>query len=31
VNAVLDARSDMGGNHIDMPMTPSRVWAAING
>ncbi|MEO1490819.1 MAG: xanthine dehydrogenase family protein molybdopterin-binding subunit [Pseudomonadota bacterium] len=31
VNAVLDALSDMGVKHIDMPMTPTRVWAAING
>ncbi len=31
VNAVLDALSDIGVSHIDMPMTPSRVWAAING
>ncbi len=29
VNAVVDALSDHGVTHIDMPLTPSRVWAAI--
>ncbi|MEC9435496.1 MAG: xanthine dehydrogenase family protein molybdopterin-binding subunit [Pseudomonadota bacterium] len=30
VNAVLDALSDYGIAHIDMPLTPSKVWAAID-
>jgi len=30
VNAVLDALRDVGVTHIDMPMTPYRVWQAIN-
>ncbi|MBA3659274.1 MAG: molybdopterin-dependent oxidoreductase [Gemmatimonadales bacterium] len=29
VNAVVDALSDYGITHIDKPLTPSRVWAAI--
>jgi carbon-monoxide dehydrogenase large subunit len=29
-NAVVDAVSHLGVRHIDMPTTPSRVWAAIN-
>ncbi|MFQ5566356.1 MAG: xanthine dehydrogenase family protein molybdopterin-binding subunit [Paracoccaceae bacterium] len=29
VNAVVDALSDHGVTHIDMPLTPGRVWAAI--
>ena len=29
VNAVVDALSDFGITHIDMPLSPSRVWAAI--
>jgi aerobic carbon-monoxide dehydrogenase large subunit len=28
-NAVLDALSHLGIRHIDMPLTPERVWAAI--
>nr|AKC92640.1 putative CO dehydrogenase subunit [Amycolatopsis sp. SANK 60206] len=28
-NAVVDALAHLGVRHIDMPMTPSRVWAAI--
>jgi carbon-monoxide dehydrogenase large subunit len=33
VNAVLDALNGAGiaVEHIDMPLTPSRVWAAIEG
>ncbi|MDU8925869.1 xanthine dehydrogenase family protein molybdopterin-binding subunit [Alisedimentitalea sp. MJ-SS2] len=33
VNAVIDALQSGGHNvtHIDMPMSPSRVWAAMNG
>ncbi len=30
VNAVLDALKDYQIDHIDMPMSPSRVWAAID-
>lgn len=30
VNAVVDALSGLGVTHIDMPLSPSRVWAAIN-
>jgi aerobic carbon-monoxide dehydrogenase large subunit len=30
-NAVIDAVSHLGIRHIDMPATPSRVWAAITG
>ncbi len=29
VNAVVDALSELGVTHIDMPLTPARVWAAI--
>lgn len=29
VNAVLDALRPLGVDHIDMPLTPPRVWAAI--
>lgn len=29
VNAVLDALSDYGIKHMDMPLTPERVWRAI--
>ncbi|HET6839133.1 MAG TPA: xanthine dehydrogenase family protein molybdopterin-binding subunit [Bradyrhizobium sp.] len=29
VNAVIDALSDYGITHIDMPLTPERVWRAI--
>ncbi|MET7286384.1 xanthine dehydrogenase family protein molybdopterin-binding subunit [Streptomyces sp. NPDC005573] len=28
-NAVIDALAHLGVRHIDMPLTPSRVWAAI--
>jgi carbon-monoxide dehydrogenase large subunit len=31
MNAVLDALSDFGIEHMDMPATPQRVWAAIRG
>jgi carbon-monoxide dehydrogenase large subunit len=30
VNAVLDALKGDGVNHIDMPVSPQRVWAALN-
>ncbi len=29
-NAVIDAVSHLGVRHIDMPVTPERVWSAIN-
>jgi carbon-monoxide dehydrogenase large subunit len=29
INAVVDALSDLGVTHIDMPASPARVWAAI--
>jgi carbon-monoxide dehydrogenase large subunit len=29
MNAVVDALSDYGIKHIDMPATPFRVWQAI--
>ncbi|PJF25606.1 MAG: carbon monoxide dehydrogenase, partial [Phototrophicales bacterium] len=29
VNAVIDALSPLGIRHIDMPLTPQRVWSAI--
>jgi carbon-monoxide dehydrogenase large subunit len=29
INAVLDALSELGVTHIDMPLTPERVWRAI--
>ena len=31
VNAVVDALSPFGVNHIDMPVTSEKVWNAING
>jgi aerobic carbon-monoxide dehydrogenase large subunit len=30
IGAILDALKPLGIDHIDMPATPSRVWAAIN-
>ena len=30
ITAILDALKPLGIDHIDMPATPSRVWAAIN-
>ena len=30
-NAVVDALSHLGVRHIDMPLTPEKVWVAING
>ncbi|HEY2183632.1 MAG TPA: xanthine dehydrogenase family protein molybdopterin-binding subunit [Xanthobacteraceae bacterium] len=29
INAVMDALADLGIEHLDMPATPERVWAAI--
>jgi carbon-monoxide dehydrogenase large subunit len=31
INAIVDALSDYGVTHIEMPATPERVWNAING
>ena len=31
VNAIVDALSGYGVTHIDMPVTPERIWRAING
>jgi carbon-monoxide dehydrogenase large subunit len=31
VNAVIDALAEYGVTHIDMPLTPMKVWRAING
>ncbi|MFW6084905.1 MAG: hypothetical protein ACODAA_06800, partial [Gemmatimonadota bacterium] len=31
VNAVVDALSPWGVTHLDMPLTPEKVWRAING
>ena len=31
VNAVIDALSEVGVTEIDMPLTPEKVWRAING
>jgi carbon-monoxide dehydrogenase large subunit len=29
VNAIVDALSDLGVRHVEMPATPERVWRAI--
>jgi carbon-monoxide dehydrogenase large subunit len=31
VNAVLDALAEYGAAHLDMPLTPMKVWRAIHG
>ena len=31
INALVDALSEFGVDHIDMPATPLKVWAAIEG
>jgi carbon-monoxide dehydrogenase large subunit len=31
VNAVLDALRERGVEHLDMPLTPARIWQAANG
>jgi carbon-monoxide dehydrogenase large subunit len=31
VNSVIDALSHLGIRHLDMPLTPEKVWNAING
>jgi carbon-monoxide dehydrogenase large subunit len=30
INAIVDALSEFGVDHLDMPATPARVWASIN-
>ena len=30
-NAVVDALSDLGVTHIELPITPERIWRVING
>ena len=30
-NAVVDALSDYGIDHMDMPATPERIWRVVNG
>ena len=31
VNSVVDALSTLGVRHLDMPMTPERIWKIVNG
>jgi carbon-monoxide dehydrogenase large subunit len=31
VNAVMDALAPYGVRHVDMPLSPSRVWSAMQG
>jgi carbon-monoxide dehydrogenase large subunit len=31
INAIVDALSERGVTHIEMPATPERVWRAIQG
>jgi carbon-monoxide dehydrogenase large subunit len=31
VNAVVDALAPFGVTHLDMPLTPQRIWSALNG
>jgi carbon-monoxide dehydrogenase large subunit len=31
INAIVDALSDLGVRHVEMPATPERIWRAING
>jgi carbon-monoxide dehydrogenase large subunit len=31
VNSVVDALSPLGVRHIDMPLTPERIWKLIQG
>jgi carbon-monoxide dehydrogenase large subunit len=30
-NAVVDALAEFGVEHLDLPLTPERVWRAIRG
>jgi carbon-monoxide dehydrogenase large subunit len=31
INAIVDALSEFGVRHIEMPATPERIWRAIHG
>lgn len=31
VNAAIDALSPFGIRHLDMPLTPSKIWGAVTG
>ena len=31
MNAVVDALSELGVTHVDMPVTPEKVWRLLNG
>ena len=31
VNSVVDALAPLGVRHIDMPLTPEKIWKLING
>jgi carbon-monoxide dehydrogenase large subunit len=31
VNAAVDALADLGVEHLEMPLTPERIWRAIRG
>jgi carbon-monoxide dehydrogenase large subunit len=31
VNAIVDALAELGVRHIEMPVTPERVWRALHG
>jgi carbon-monoxide dehydrogenase large subunit len=31
VNAVVDALAPLGVRHLDMPLSPARVWQAVRG
>ena len=31
LDAVVDALKDYGVRHIDMPATPQKIWAIVNG
>jgi carbon-monoxide dehydrogenase large subunit len=31
VNAIVDALSEFGVDHIEMPVTPERIWRAMHG
>jgi carbon-monoxide dehydrogenase large subunit len=31
VNAAVDALAELGVEHLEMPLTPERIWRAIRG
>jgi len=31
INAIVDALSELGVQHIELPATPERIWRAMNG